>query len=181
MTQLEFPLYLRSTRRIILEGGEVVIASSIRDLAEDVLGRQGCESGQKKLDIKKLAMVPLVMNWEPLGLVTFMFDHEEIDVGDAGAARRPLHAGPQSGLDQEEAGRFSEVDEVTWLRNRRYFKDTLARGDRAGAPLQPASLRRSPRYRRLHRLQRGLRPVHGRQAPALRGHDARARPSPSRR
>jgi len=139
MTQLEFPLYLRSTRRIILEGGEVVIATSVRDLAEDVLGRQGCESGQKRLDIKKLALVPLVMNGEPLGLITFMFDHEDIDVEMlellAGHCTLALNAS----LDQEESGRFSEVDEVTWLRNKRYFKDTLAqeivRANRYNRPL----------------------------------------------
>jgi GAF domain-containing protein len=139
MTQLEFPLYLRSTRRIILEGGEVVIGTSVRDLAEDVLGRQGCESGQKRLDIKKLALVPLVMNGEPLGLITFMFDHEDIDIEMlellAGHATLALNAA----LDQEESGRFSEVDEVTWLRNKRYFKDTLAqeimRANRYNRPL----------------------------------------------
>lgn len=139
MTQLEFPLYLRSTRRIILEGGEVVIAPSVRDLAEDVLGRQGCESGQKRLDIKKLAIVPLVMNGEPLGLVTFMFDHEEIDVEIIELLAGHCTLALKASLDQEEVGRFSEIDEVTWLRNRRFFKDTLAqeivRADRYSRPL----------------------------------------------
>ena len=127
MTQLEFPLYLRSTRRIILEGGEVVITSSVRDLAEDVLGTQSCESGQKRLDVKKLAMVPLVMNGEPLGLITFMFDHEEIDVEMLELLAGHCTLALKASLDQERrGGRFSEVDEVTWLYNRRYFLDTLA-------------------------------------------------------
>jgi diguanylate cyclase (GGDEF)-like protein len=126
MTQLEFPLYLRSTRRIILEGGEVVIATSVRDLAEDVLGRQVCESGQKKLDIKKLALVPLVMNGEPLGLITFMFDHDDIDVDMLELLAGHCTLALKASLDQEESGRFSEVDEVTWLRNKRFFRDRLA-------------------------------------------------------
>jgi len=139
MTQLEFPLYLRSTRRIILEGGEVVIATSVRDLAEDVLGRQSCESGQKRLDVKKLALVPLVMNGEPIGLVTFMFDHEDIDVEMLELLAGHCTLALKASLDQEESGRFSEVDEVTWLRNKRYFKDTLAqeivRANRYSRPL----------------------------------------------
>jgi diguanylate cyclase (GGDEF)-like protein len=139
MTQLEFPLYLRSTRRIILEGGEVVIGTSVRDLAEDVLGRQVCESGQKKLDIKKLALVPLVMNGEPVGLITFMFDHEDIDVEILELLAGHCTLALKASLDQEESGRFSEVDEVTWLRNKRYFKETLAqeivRADRYNRPL----------------------------------------------
>ncbi|MGD0764942.1 MAG: sensor domain-containing diguanylate cyclase [Dehalococcoidia bacterium] len=126
MTQLEFPLYLRSTRRIVLEGGEVLMTSSIRDLAEDVLGRQSCESGQKKLDVKKLAMVPLVMNAEPLGLVTFMFDHEDIDVEMLELLAGHCTLALKAAVDQETAGRFGEVDEVTWLHNRRYFVDTLS-------------------------------------------------------
>ncbi len=139
MTQLEFPLYLRSTRRIILEGGEVVVAPSVRDLAEDVLGRQSCESGQKRLDVRKLAMVPLVMNGEPIGLVTFMFDHEDIDIEILELLAGHCTLALKESLDQEEAGRFSEVDEVTWLRNRRFFKDTLAqeivRANRYNRPL----------------------------------------------
>ena len=139
MTQLEFPLYLRSTRRIILEGGEVVIATSVRDLAEDVLGRQSCESGQRRLDVKKLALVPLVMNGEPLGLLTFMFDHEDIDIEMLELLAGHCTLALSASLDQEESGRFSEVDEVTWLRNKRYFKDTLAqeivRANRYSRPL----------------------------------------------
>ncbi len=139
MTQLEFPLYLRSTRRIILEAGEVVVAPSVRDLAEDVLGRQSCENGQKRLDVKKLAMVPLVMNGDPIGLVTFMFDHEDVDIEILELLAGHCTLALKESLDQEEAGRFSEVDEVTWLRNRRYFKDTLAqeivRANRYNRPL----------------------------------------------
>jgi diguanylate cyclase (GGDEF)-like protein len=126
MTQLEFPLYLRSTRRIIIEGGEVVITSSVRDLAEDVLGKQSCESGQKRLDVKRLAMVPLVIGTEPLGLITFMFDHEEIDVEMLELLAGHCTLALKASLDQGAAGRFSDVDEVTWLYNRRYFLDTLA-------------------------------------------------------
>lgn len=126
MTQLEFPLYLRSTRRIVLEGGEVVLTSTVRDLAEDVLGRQSCESGQKRLDVKKLAMVPLVIGDEPLGLITFMFDHEDIDVEMLEMLAGHCMLALKAALDQNAAGRFGEVDEVTWLYNRRHFAEKLS-------------------------------------------------------
>ncbi len=139
MTQLEFPLYLRSTRRIIIEGGDVVITNTVRDLAEDVLGRQACESGQKRLDVKKLAMVPLVIGTEPLGLITFMFDHEEVDVEMLELLVGHCTLALKASLDQTAAGRFSDMDEVTWLYNRRYFLDTLApeivRANRYSRPL----------------------------------------------
>jgi diguanylate cyclase (GGDEF)-like protein len=126
MTQLEFPLYLRSTRRIVLEGGEVVLTSTVRDLAEDVLGRPSCESGQKRLDVKKLAMVPLVIGDEPLGLITFMFDHENIDVETLEMLAGHCMLALKAALDQNAAGRYGEVDEVTWLYNRRHFLEKLS-------------------------------------------------------
>lgn len=126
MTQLEFPLYLRSTRRIVLEGGEVVLTSTVRDLAEDVLGRQACEAGQKRLDVKKLAMVPLVIGDEPLGLITFMFDHEDIDVEMLEMLAGHCMLALKAALDQNAAGRYGEVDEVTWLYNRRHFAEKLS-------------------------------------------------------
>ncbi len=126
MTQLEFPLYLRSNRRIVIEGGEVVVTSSVRDFAEDVLGRQACESGQKRLDVKKLAMVPLVMGAEPLGLVIFMYDSDDIDVEILELLAGHCTLALKASLDQGSLGRFSEIDEVTWLYNRRYLQDTLS-------------------------------------------------------
>lgn len=84
-------------------------------------------------------MVPLVMNAEPIGLVTFMFDHENVDIEILELLAGHCTLALKESLDQEEAGRFSEVDEVTWLRNRRYFKDTLAqeivRAQRYNRPL----------------------------------------------
>ena len=126
MTQLEFPLYLRSNRRIVIEGGEVVLANSVRELAEDVLGRQACEAGQKRLDVKKLAMVPLVIDSEPLGLVTFMFDTEDIQIEMLELLAGHCMLALKAALDDEVVGRFGEVDEVTWLHNRRYFLDALS-------------------------------------------------------
>jgi diguanylate cyclase (GGDEF)-like protein len=126
MTQLEFPLYLRSNRRIVLEGGEVVITSSVRDLAEDVLGKQACESGQKRLDVKRLAIVPLVVGTEPLGLITFMYDSDDIDVEILELLAGHCTLALKASIDQGALGRFSEVDEITWLYNRRYLLDTLS-------------------------------------------------------
>jgi diguanylate cyclase (GGDEF)-like protein len=66
------------------------------------------------------------MGTEPLGLVTFMFDHEEIDVEMLELLAGHCTVALKASLDQEVAGRFGEIDEVTWLYNRRYFLDTLA-------------------------------------------------------
>jgi diguanylate cyclase (GGDEF)-like protein len=98
----------------------------VRDLAEDVLGKQSCESGQKRLDVKKLAMVPLVIGDEPLGLITFMFDHEDIDVEMLEMLAGHCLLALKAALDQNAAGRYGEVDEVTWLYNRRHFMEKLS-------------------------------------------------------
>jgi len=136
-SELEFPLPAQSLRRQALEGGEVEAAASLRDLLEDVVGKPACEAAQRALEPKHVLLVPMVMDGDPLGLLVFLFEEEEFDqellellAGHATLAIKNL-------ADLEEMGRFGEVDQVTWLYNRRYFMETLER-----------EILRAQRYRR---------------------------------
>ena len=136
-SELEFPLPVQSLRRRALEGGEVEMAASLRDLLEDVVGKPACEAAQQALGPKHVVLAPMVMDGDPLGLLVFLFEEEEFDrellellAGHATLALKNL-------ADLEEMGRFGEVDQVTWLYNRRYFMEALER-----------EILRAKRYRR---------------------------------
>src|SRR5688572_18431847 len=64
VADLEFPLPLRSWRRSVLEGGEVAVTNDIKDVLGDVLGKQACDQIRSRLEINKVAIVPLVMEGE---------------------------------------------------------------------------------------------------------------------
>jgi diguanylate cyclase (GGDEF)-like protein len=136
-SDLEFPLPVQSLRRRALEGGEVEMAASLRDLLEDVVGKPACEAAQQALGPKRVVLAPMVMEGDPLGLLVFLFEEEELDrellellAGHTTLALKNL-------ADLEEMGRFGEVDQVTWLYNRRYFMEALER-----------EILRAKRYRR---------------------------------
>jgi diguanylate cyclase (GGDEF)-like protein len=135
-SELEFPLPVQSLRRRALEGGEVETAS-LHDLLEDVVGKPACEAVQQALRPKHVVLAPMVMDGDPLGLLVFLFEEEEFDrellellAGHTTLALKNL-------ADLEEMGRFGEVDQVTWLYNRRYFLEALER-----------EILRAKRYRR---------------------------------
>jgi diguanylate cyclase (GGDEF)-like protein len=137
VSELEFPLPVQSLRRRTLESGEMETAGSLCDLLEDVVGKSACEAAQRALEPKCVALAPMVMDGDPMGLIVFVFDEEEIDrellellTGHATLALKNL-------TDLEEMGRFGEMDQVTWLYNRRYFMDAIER-----------EILRSKRYRR---------------------------------
>ncbi len=121
MTHLELPLSLPGTRQTVLDGGEVVVVDGLHALAEDVLGREACDSAQERLGVGKIAMVPMVMEGEPLGILVFMFEQGEPDLevlellaGHCALALKSLTA-------IEEAARFGEIDQVTWVYDRSYL------------------------------------------------------------
>ena len=135
-SELEFPLPVQSLRRRALEGGEVETAS-LHDLLEDVVGKAACEAAQRALEPKRVVLAPMVMDGDPLGLLVFLFEEEGVDqellellAGHATLALKNL-------ADLEQMGRFGEVDQVTWLYNRRYFMEALER-----------EIQRAKRYRR---------------------------------
>jgi diguanylate cyclase (GGDEF)-like protein len=136
-SELEFPLPVQSLRRRTLEGGEVEMAASLHDLLEDVVGKPACEAAQRALEPKRVVLAPMVMDGDPLGLLVFLFEEEDVDqellellAGHATLALKNL-------ADLEQMGRFGEVDHVTWLYNRRYFMEALER-----------EILRAKRYRR---------------------------------
>lgn len=126
-SELEFPLPANSLRRRALEGGEVEVTASLGDFVEDVVGKAACQAAKEALGLKQVALAPMLMDGDPMGLLVFFFNEEEVDrellellAGHATLALRNL-------ASLEEMGRFGEVDQVTWLHNRRYFTEVLER------------------------------------------------------
>lgn len=124
---LEFPLPAQSLRRRALESGEVETTDSLRDLIEDVVGRPACEAAQKALGPSRVALAPMLMDGDPLGLLVFLIKEEHFDrellellAGHATLALKNL-------TDLEQLGQFGDVDQVTWLHNRRHFMECLER------------------------------------------------------
>jgi diguanylate cyclase (GGDEF)-like protein len=125
LTALEFPLVQKQDLYRILEDGEVTVVDSFRVLMEGVLPEEQWKMGEQGLGLRKLALVPMVVENEPLGLVAFAFNQDEVDtealellVGHLTLALRDL-------LVRDEAVRFSDVDPVTWVHNRRYLLQAL--------------------------------------------------------
>ena len=136
VADLEFPLPATSLRRRALEGGEVEVATGLGELLEDVVGKQACQAAEQALQPKRVVLAPMLMDGDPLGLLVFLFREEfdrellELLAGHGTLALKNLH-------DLEEMGRFGEVDQVTWLHNRRYLMEALER-----------EVARAKRYRR---------------------------------
>jgi diguanylate cyclase (GGDEF)-like protein len=125
LTALEFPLVQKQDLYRILEDGEVAIVDSFRILMDGVLAEEQWKAAEETLGLRKLALVPMVVENEPLGLVAFAFNQGEVDsealellVGHLTLALRDL-------LVRDEAVRFSDVDPVTWVHNRRYLLQAL--------------------------------------------------------
>ena len=125
LVDLEYPLPLRSWRRSVMEGGEVVLADDLEVVLGDVLGRDACERVRKQLRITKVGVVPLVMEGEAFGLCVFLFSGVEPDVdvlelaaGHCTLAIKDLMAG-------EESTRFGGIDPVTWVHSRGFFLEAL--------------------------------------------------------
>ena len=125
LTALEFPLVQKPDLYRIVEDGEVAVVDSFRILMDGVLPEEQWKAAEQTLGLSKLALVPMVVENEPLGLVAFAFNQDEIDsealellVGHLTLALRDL-------LVRDEAVRFSDVDPVTWVHNRRYLLQAL--------------------------------------------------------
>ena len=122
---LEFSLALRSWRRAVMEGGEVVLTNDLREIFADGLSRTACEAIKSRLEITRIAVVPLVMEGETFGLCVFLFTDVESDVevleltaGHCTLALKGLMFG-------EETTRYGGIDPVTWVHSRGYFLETL--------------------------------------------------------
>jgi diguanylate cyclase (GGDEF)-like protein len=125
LTALEFDLPLSHFRRLVIEGGEVVIRDSLADFWDGVIPGDRVREAEDALNVKKVALVPMLVEGEPYGVVAFAFDHTDIDaemvellVGHFTLALRDI-------ATQEDTARFNDIDPVTWVYNRRYVTDTV--------------------------------------------------------
>jgi diguanylate cyclase (GGDEF)-like protein len=134
LTQVELPLSPPSTRGAVLDGGEVMLFDGLNELAEDVLGREACDIAKERLGLKKVALVPMVMEGEPLGLLVFVFDHADPDLEVLELLAGHCAVGLKTLTALDEAARFGEIDQVTWVYDRRYLvralEDELKRSER---------------------------------------------------
>lgn len=125
LTALEFSLAKNQQLYRTLEGGEVVLRDSFDILFEGVLAEEQWRPAEKALQIRKLALVPMIVENEDLGLVVFAFDREEIDVEALELLVGHLTLALRDLLVRDEAVRFSDVDPLTWVHNRRYLMHAL--------------------------------------------------------
>ena len=125
LTALEFSLAQNQELYRIVEDGEVVIRDGFGVLMEGVLPEEQWKPAQETLRVRRLAFVPMVVESEPLGLVVFAFDRDESDVEALELLVGHLTLALRDLLVRDEAVRFSDIDPVTWVHNRRYLTQML--------------------------------------------------------
>jgi diguanylate cyclase (GGDEF)-like protein len=125
LTALEFSLVQNQELFRIVEDGEVVLRDGFGVLMEGVLPEEQWKPAQETLQVRKLAFVPMVVESEPLGLVVFAFDRDECDVEALELLIGHLTLALRDLLVRDEAVRFSDIDPVTWVHNRRYLTQVL--------------------------------------------------------
>jgi diguanylate cyclase (GGDEF)-like protein len=125
LTVLELELPVNHFRRLVIEGGEVVIRDSLVEFWDGVIAPEVAKAAEATLGIKKVAFVPMLVEGEPYGMVAFGFDHADIDasivellVGHFTLATRDI-------ATLEDTARFNDIDPVTWVHNRRYLGEAI--------------------------------------------------------
>jgi diguanylate cyclase (GGDEF)-like protein len=125
LTSIELDLPFNQMRRNVLEQGEVVVRDSLVDLWDGLFEADRAKEAEKALGIKKAALVPMLVEGEPYGLVVFGFAKDEIDaeivellVGHFTLALRDI-------ATQEDTARFNDIDPVTWVYNKRYIGEAI--------------------------------------------------------
>ncbi len=125
LTALEYSLVHNNDLYRILEDGEVALRDDFSVLMYDVLPEERWKEAAEMLGVRKLAFVPMVVESEPLGLVVFAFDRQDIDVEALELLVGHLTLALRDLLVRDEMVRFSDVDPVTWVHSRRYLKQSL--------------------------------------------------------
>ena len=125
LAALEFSLVQNDELYRILGEGEVALRDGFGVLMREVLPEEQWKRAEKELNIRRLALVPMVVESEPLGLVAFAFDRDEVDVEALELLVGHLTLALRDLLLRDEAVRFSDVDPVTWVHNRRYLMEAL--------------------------------------------------------
>ena len=125
LTVVELDLPVNHFRRLVIEGGEVVMRDSLVDFWGGIFPEDLVKDAENKLNIKKVALVPMLVEGEPYGVVAFGFDHTDIDaeivellVGHFTLAIRDI-------ATQEDTARYNDIDPVTWVHNRRFMSETI--------------------------------------------------------
>ncbi len=125
LTALEFSLAKNQQLHRVMEDGEVALRESFDILFDGVLPEEQWKPAETALRLRKLALVPMVVENEQLGLVVFAFDRDEIDVEALELLVGHLTLALRDLLVRDEAVRFSDVDPLTWVHNRRYLMHAL--------------------------------------------------------
>ena len=125
LTAMELDLPVSHYRRLIIEQGEVAVGSSLAKFWEGVIPEETAHAAEQTLGIKKVAVVPMLVEGEPYGVVVFGFDRTDIDseimellVGHFTLSLRDI-------ATQEDTARFNDIDPVTWVNNRRYLNEAI--------------------------------------------------------
>jgi diguanylate cyclase (GGDEF)-like protein len=125
MADLEFPMPLRSWRRSVMEGGEVVLTDDLRQVFGETLSKQACDQIRSRLEITKTAVVPLVMEGEAFGLCVFLFSGTEPDIEVLELAAGHCTLALKALITGEETTRYGGIDPVTWVHSRGFFLEAL--------------------------------------------------------
>jgi diguanylate cyclase (GGDEF)-like protein len=125
LTALEFDLPVNHFRRLVIEGGEVVMRDSMAEFWDGIIDVQRVVEAEQQLGIKRVAIVPMLVEGEPYGVVLFAFDHTKVDaemvellVGHFTLSLRDI-------AQQEDTARFNDIDPVTWVYNRHYMTEAI--------------------------------------------------------
>ena len=144
LTALEFSLVKNHDLFSILDVGEVAMRDSFGVLMDGVLKPAQWKPAEEKLNVRRLALVPMVVENEPLGMVVFVFDQDTIDIEALELLVGHLTLALRDLVVRDEAVRFSDVDPVTWVYNRRHLLHSLeseiARAGRYGRALSLVTL-----------------------------------------
>ena len=125
LAALEFSLLHNQDLFSILEEGEVAIRDGFVTLMSGVLPDEQWQVAEEKMRVRRIAFVPMVVENEPLGLVAFVFDRDDIDVEALELLVGHLTLALRDMLLRDEATRFADVDPVTWVYNRRRLIEAL--------------------------------------------------------
>jgi len=125
LTVLELDLPVNHVRRLIMEQGEVALRESLAELFDGAIDPEVWQAAERTLGIRKVAIVPMLVEGEPYGLVAFAFDKTDIDaeivellVGHFTLSLRDI-------ATQEDTARFNDIDPVTWVYNKRYITEAI--------------------------------------------------------
>jgi diguanylate cyclase (GGDEF)-like protein len=125
LTALELDLPINHFRRLIIEGGEVVMRDSMAEFWDGMFEPERVIEAEQKLGIKKVAVVPMLVEGEPYGVIVFAFDHNKVDADIVELLVGHFTLSLRDIATQEDTARFNDIDPVTWVYNRRYMGEAI--------------------------------------------------------